>query len=293
MADYLIRLVNRTLGTAPLVKPLVPLTYGVAADGFLLHADDNHWQTPVDNGDEVMDGQPDPPAVQATANPAHNPLRELDQPPADRRRTVRSVLQQTRVPAADAGVGRDSAGPASDSPDAPDAFVLPPRKELAANAQPARGANSDLYPTPSSHWPPTEPPAQPVAQPRLVPITAPVSPSSPTAAPTERQTIQQDDLLPVAPAQQARAAGSSARGVETVLRPKSAERIVKQAEMPPTAPTLGPTPPSEAPPSIHVSIGRIEVRAIQPPVPTVEQRKPAQPQLSLEAYLQAQQEASQ
>jgi hypothetical protein len=125
----------------------------------------------------------------------------------------------------------------------------------------------------------------------LIPITVAVSPSAPAAGPIERQAIQQDDLLPVAPAQQSRVDEPAARGVESALRPKSAERIVKQAEMPPTAPTRGPTPPSEAPPSIHVSIGRIEVRAIQPPVPTVEKRK--QPQLSLEAYLQAQQGARQ
>ena len=43
--------------------------------------------------------------------------------------------------------------------------------------------------------------------------------------------------------------------------------------------------PSTASPTIRVTIGRVEVRAIHPPAPTQKQATPQPPKLSLEEYL--------
>ncbi len=79
--------------------------------------------------------------------------------------------------------------------------------------------------------------------------------------------------------------------IRTELISKGKDRMVVPPELishlkPATAPAVSLLQPSpKEPPAIHVSIGRVEVRAIMPPVAAPKPTPPSAPKLSLEDYL--------
>ncbi|WP_414569499.1 hypothetical protein [Nostoc sp. CCY 9925] len=107
------------------------------------------------------------------------------------------------------------------------------------------------------------------------PVFSPIPPLSP---PIIKEVINQSDKLPEAPSQRQNITESRLTTTQkaTSPTPHSVEtRLIASL----------PTPHS--PPTIRVTIGRIDVRAVTPPAPKQITRTPAAPKLSLDDYLKS------
>jgi hypothetical protein len=97
-----------------------------------------------------------------------------------------------------------------------------------------------------------------------------------------RRVVQSEIIEPSRPA---------AAAEEPPPLPDGRSRIAVQPEIvghrktPASSTAARGQPSSNQPPVIHVTIGRVEVRAILPPKATPKIQVPAAPKLSLEAYL--------
>jgi hypothetical protein len=117
----------------------------------------------------------------------------------------------------------------------------------------------------------------PPPRPMRADVPAPAPPAPPAGEPAPPRPLRQvEDGAPV-PARR----GDPVR-TEPETRPMSPPRLVPTEREPPR-----PEPDAEPAPTIQVSIGRIEVRAVLAPAPRSPRVAPAAPRLSLEEYLRA------
>jgi len=267
MADLLLKLVQRTLGLAPVAEPLVAPLF--APDPSLPGAAPALADAPL-----APPALADAPLIN-TAAPAVPSV-----PPAP----LPDVVSTGAAPPDVAPAARRAAPPATGaSPDA--APILAPRA-------PARQVKGH----PSFHPPiAADAPAQPSIappEPLLLPVAPPEagafseSPAPAAGAPP--------GAPPPHPAPEDTPAPSPRAAAETLLVPLEAPAL--QGETPIRATSgavaagLDADPPASPPaPVIEIRIGRVEVRAIQAPAPS--QPRPAvspAPQVSLEEYLRQQ-----
>ncbi|GEM_PF-2019304 len=286
MADLLTKLVQRTLGLAPTVAPsIVPL---FAPDASLSGATAPVVAAPPDAPSAIVAASEAEPAPRPEA-----PSAEDGAPVA----ATSAVASMLTAPTAEAGVSRhagdrQSAAPATSQPPVieistgrvADAFgsttapqLRPTASREAGKAEGHRSDDALLLP-PHEPGPPRavpRAPAAPVAGP------PPQPPGRPSSAPLAEAAIPWEDspdtalLMPLNPPVAATGA------VASILTTPTAEAGPSRRGEPVAA--------ASGPPVIEITIGRVEVRAVQPPAPARSRpAAPPAPQVSLEEYLRRQ-----
>lgn len=300
MPDFFTRLAERTLGLVNAIQPVVPSLFAPGAP--LIDGQAEAKQELTIEEQVAPPGSTVPPEIDAPVEPRQSPIQQV---------APRSVI---------------SPPDAQPAPTVERARPSQPQDEPAARSEPSKAAlptESSPVIEQLSAAPPTNPMRQPSerserakpaarrAEAAQIVNTSEAAPSSESIA--QRPTI---DPQPASTAPRARSQvtaqpfdrGSSARS--TVPVPVADERQTPtierrtsptRAERPalvgrePTIPLLPPTPRVPEPPTaqpapqIHVSIGRIEVRAVTPPPAAAPQPKPAPtPRMSLDEYLRSQ-----
>jgi len=218
---------------------------------------------------------------------------EVEARPAERREPPRPVSPAPEVEAAPPEPPR--AEPAAPSPPPPAPVVRP-----AAEAPPAEPPPIVPPARVEPSTPPAPPPRAPVVPPAAEAPPAPPTPPAPppSAAPAEPATA----ATPRAPAPPpapptpapvvARVVGDEPRASREEVRPPrrdgaAVEPVIgAQVQLgAPPAPIAVPRAPG--PPSVEVSIGRVEVRAVFAPPEAEPAPPPAAPTVSLDDYLRA------
>lgn len=248
-----------------------------------------------------------PPSWPAPASDPQQPVAES--PPGDEGGPAPATgVASERL----AGLNRPSEGvvPAFDRPPLPpvrvhsprSAPLLPDREESATDPRAAPAARQEVPPErprreqrDEGHEPPRRtipPPAVPPA-PSTTAVVVPLRRDAPAAPPDVDQAPRPPDQPARAPV--AVTAASPPAASPPAARPEEAhpgQQPIEPAAVPspivggfrPTAPPATPTP-APRPPSVQVTIGRVEVRAVfAPPPPPVPPPAPA-PIMSLDDYL--------
>jgi hypothetical protein len=336
MSDYLTRLVQRSLGLAPLIAPLIAPIHAPpdqalserelppversqrqAIDAPSDQASGERTETPVafepdrpatTNRASTRDAPPAVPVETGRVEPALShregqPPR-LSSPPLPARQAEFPIQKKD-----------DRASPAESRPKAPaQQTSSTPRAEPMVTAA---ASLPDPPPLPKATPMVTQKAAPTAVQPEIVsplkPATSPPIPSlesspeeppllprTPSMAPEKiTQVILQPEVIrplkptasPLVPALESLATEASLSPRTTTTASKKTSQIVVQPEtvspLKPAESTLAPArqPSSSEPSAIHVTIGRIEVRAVMQQVATPKAESPAAPRLSLEDYL--------
>ena len=303
MADFLTRLASRTLGLAPMAEPLIAPMFAPEAPA-----------PSITGSDEPLDAAPqavEPVAPRAAAGlPSASPLENRE----------RAVAARPRPDPAEARpapprMGETASRTSLAAPD--DAFVseFPPRRlPQRAPAAASETGDDDAHLMPAAGAPQRQSPVRRATPAATTPLGRPDSPDlfpTPAPGPADRVAAASRSAL-----RQGRAGPSWWDGEpdETLLLPRDA---VAAPLAPQTAPAGGGrdlgravasvTPAAEAapprraeraeaaavpasPPTIEVTIGRVEVRAVHSPAPVARPKggAPVAPGLSLEEYLRTQ-----
>jgi hypothetical protein len=281
MSDYLSRAVERETSAAPAVRPGLPSPF----DSVKTTA----WITALETGSPIK-GKPAENAhreTRAEIASVHNSLAAVNAlwtenaaPPASRGKTEvtpskTSVgLMGTSVTPSPVAISQ----PESDSSpqrQQPHAATTEPvvRPTTEATPRPPRAAAVEHVVRPATTSPPTE---------------TPVAPAFRERAPTARAPRASTELRSETPTAAAPAPPTVARVLHTVAGPHTTVSRLSPASssLEPARNSRPARNDSSSPRSIHITIGRIEVRAIQPPPEPVARRSaPASPKISLEQYL--------
>jgi len=275
MADFLARLAQRTLGSTPAVEPVIAPMY---APGPVMApesepADAEEIPAPAQGGRARLQ-----PVTAATLTPLGDAPRQA---PPKTEPVAGEALKRQPVPAART---RSPARPVSRSVTA--AAPTPQAEPRASPSGSLRtadtaekqqaGATLDGPSRPASEALAAPPQAQPRKIKRVPepPAPAPAIPPREAAGP-----------LPASPRPEKRPGGEAAGlVVSPELKPSE-----PHPQRPPTTAAedrAGAAARSASAPAIHVTIGRVEVRAVTPPAPAVKPRRAApSPSLPLEEYL--------
>ena len=312
MSDFLSRLVGRAMGRTPVVRPRLASLYeaGPAVSG----APESGFGEP-----RAPDDSPRLESTEETAADAPSPRRSRDEAPgadpeasavprrpgdADAAVAGPSVSERPRHDAPSRVAVRASKPAATEPPsDAsrPSPTETPDPPEAGARSRrPAR-------PTPAGRVTPQDvresrpprpvregagPPAETADRPEALAVPSPTR-----RAPAEGPTPRRPDATPAAPS-----VGNSDEVADRRLRPAvtavpegRAERApaidgdFRRAADRPATPRAETrkraTSPPAREPTIQVTIGRIEVRAVTPPAQPAKPKKPTAPRLSLDDYL--------
>ena len=327
MSDYLTRLVERSLGLAPRIEPLIA-SINAPSDQMLREETSAGFESSP--AAEIETLQQDRPgvSVDATAVETHSrtgdPLRRTSSPPSESQAEIPIEKGENRIQPAELHRGVSSQ-PASSAP-------RPEAVEITATTLPAPPSLPRTTPIVSQGTPqnvvqpeiiePLEPAAspmesrgknQPITRPEIVkphiidPVEAATPPEEPPLLPrpaitaskkTTQPMIQPETINPLKPAASPLLPVRDSSAPEPSLLPNGTTTAsnrtappVVQPEIisplkPATAPLLPARPPSpNEPPAIHVTIGRVEVRAVMPHPATPKAASPAAPKLSLKEYL--------
>lgn len=307
MPDFFTRLAERTLGLANTIQPVLPSRFAPGAPG-------------IDAGMEVEQEQTIEASTPQPSQQARSTPRSIDapveeqrtpaQPQQNRQSAPRAVVHQpdqapapTVERAAPAQPRRDPAPADRPSHTAPPAETSHLIERHAESAQPTVRSSAPAARSDAQRFAPT---AHQEERPRLVDAPAPSLRSSEQRPPLERQTLSTEPSSQTLPTSEQHDPGEP----RATLLPLADDRQVPHAQRcDSTAPTERPelvereqNPPraadtprtiepaaAQAGPQIHVSIGRIEVRAVTPPPAPPSKPTPAPtPRMSLDDYLRSQ-----
>jgi hypothetical protein len=286
MTDFFTRLAERTLGLTPRIQPLLASRFAPAP------------VTPVffDTLDEVRASAPEPPADPTqtpTALSREGPVSTQDQISSSAAtemhaisRTSQSRTTQSSSRATELSARTAQSSHAPDETIRPDAWsaergaavpsvkmlqgppIQPMRAPPVARLEPRRqSAIARSLPAPSVvvAVERTNDPVQHDEQTQAAPLSfAAVSQEQSEASKDERESLVRSIV------------GGAVRHAEAV-RPQPPALVSHEESFPRSN--------DSGPPIVRVTIGRIEVRAIQPPAPPVPRAIPPAPKLSLEEYL--------
>jgi hypothetical protein len=312
MSNYLTRLVERSLGLAPRIEPLIAPLHA-PPDQALTERAETSAAFESDRSTATVDtSQPEAPsgvAVNARGfepAPSHTesqpprissplPVSQVEFPiqkkddrphPAESRPTTASSHQTSSAPRVEA-VDIIAASP-PDPPPSPNAtpIVSPGTAQTVVHPEtigPLKPATSPLVPALESSA--TESPLLPgttamaserAAQIGVKPeIISPLKPAASPPVPALESAATEPSLLP------GTTMLTSKRTTPVVVQPGSISPL-KPAALPSVP---GQAPTSKEPPAIHITIGRVEVRAVMPHVAKPKVESPAGPRLSLKDYL--------
>jgi hypothetical protein len=262
MADFLTRLARRAIGTEPTVRPVLAPLFAPGPDLPAVGADDSLIAIEEQDHDAPAHVPSSRRPVRGAAPPS-GPIGE----PASTLPVPHPPLSALAMPTA-----APSEPSASGSPQSASRAAVPPPSPLSGD-QPAAA--------PPAGQPTVEVPPLAAAPPERAEVIA----SRAAAASVDRPAVAESLPRPVEPtglltsvsiANKGRSEESAARPVESAM-----------AATPPPA-EAAPPPPPTVPPTIRVSIGRIDVRAVQAPVSAPRRTVPTAPAApSLEEYLRA------
>jgi hypothetical protein len=305
MKDYITKLAEHALGAQPSAQPVIPSLY---AQGLLMTnstmnemADDSTWRESDVVADEprVADQQP-----RRTPETIARPLPRNDDPPRQNQWQMRDVMRSLFDAAPPRPASRDDAqasrlddAQASSLNDAQqsnrgDVQQLPARDTVRATVKPKQVESLPTTARPAS--------AASTIRPRESATSADHSESASTHTRDEQSSNESSDEARQRHDDQPRrttrdqAATQRSRPVTTRVRPAVAEphvpkSITAQAQPPLASPdnqSVSNQSPA-LPPTIRITIGRIEVRAIVPPAPPAKPRTTHAPKLPLDEYLRS------
>jgi hypothetical protein len=239
MSDYLTRLVERSLGVAPQIEPLIAPLHAPAGQSLSMETEPAARIAPVAEAKiEVADGD---------IAPADAPNATTSTPAA-----IPSLETQT------------------------------PRRERRSSELPAR-SDSERHGKSGESNPSAREPSQPVS--RSLPLS--------NVSPENRTTTDPQPVIAVPAGAGVTASNSPEPARKAAKALPGPQRVVVQPQVtaprrsPPAFPPLSRQQGRNEPPAIHVTIGRVEVRAVMPPPtpPRPAAPPPAAPKLSLEEYL--------
>lgn len=298
MPDFFTRLAERTLGLANTIQPVVPSLFAPGAPLI-----DGQAEAEQELTTEERAPQPDraAPEIDALDEQRRNPAQQIaprsvigppDEPPAptvERARPAQLQIEPAArsephhaVPAAEAPqmIERLSAAPPTSPIRQPAERSQPPRTTMRAEVD-QLVSTPDVAPSSKSIAPRPAVDQQPAA-------TAPSARSLVTAQPVDLHAPDRSTVL--VPVADERHAPSVERQTNTTQAERPA-LVVREPSMPRIQPAQrAPEPPAAQPaPQIHVSIGRIEVRAVTtPPAATPPPKPTPTPHISLDDYLRSQ-----
>ena len=286
MTDFLTRLAERSLGIASVVTPLQPPMF---APGSLLAAGAPQ-ETPTE--EEALE------SAEPEQSPRFRPVLAVSKGDEEGRRDTTGTLFPSRISL----VAPSTALPEEPPPHLFDTQPGVPRRELARVVEPPTAFSPSVSPRT------LRPASAPVREEDGKPVPAAVM--TPSAQPYEADQQHGHDRSAsrVSPLPETHTAALTSEQRAT-QGTQDTPRVIGPHVALETAPTPSlervPTPsvaagafpgdqprtaqePAPTAPTIRVSIGRIEVRAIMPPAPPAQRTPPARPrpQLSLEDYLQ-------
>ena len=258
MADFLTKLASRTLGLAPMAEPIVAPMFAPP-----------RVPTPPRAG---SDEPPDSSWYLSEPASRGAPVSSADSRSEDRERTTAPRQASDLLPSR----------PSARVEAAADDVLLVPSKDAPERSLPAG----------SSAWAADTEPAQPATSPTSLGASDWFS-EQPRRfmMPASRDGAADEPLLmPLNPVETPSARLAVAAGrthVVAVVTPADEAEPPRRADRAPAAASA----PAPTPPTIEVTIGRVEVRAaVGPPAPVTRPRvaAPAAPSLSLEEYLRSQ-----
>lgn len=291
MSDLFTRLVARTLGKAPVAHPLMRSSYAEGGSFEIEASPLTLGDSPMDNGEAPTSPPADGSLVEGiprTREVRHPPRRD-DHPPEgifpaneEASETLQSNKLMPSVPVSPRRIDESQPKPerfAADFKERPSeqTWQVEPRQDTLSSPNlilPSASTASLTPRTPpdfSSQVPdPVSPP------PRLVDTRSMPALSSPSMARPATAEMEPITDISETPDITPRASQPSYPGENVFWEPLN----------PRVRDTLRERAAPETPPEIHVTIGRVEVRAIsQPPAPTRQVPRPRTPSLSLDDYL--------
>lgn len=289
MTDFFTRLAEHTLGRAPVAEPLVAPSFAPAASWTVTEG----LATPT----EAQQTPPSPPIPSQRAEP---PTAETAVPlPTLVPESPAEAHAPARVgPAAKPMVEKERPAASSVSKPAPAGRPAPKAAPEKARTEEPRVVQAHPTPesTPVAIQPPVpettrralarSAPALPVDVPQLVALeSAPAQqhPAKPLPPTPKAETVQETPPIQHAIKVETRVASPA----QTPPPPQpSVTRQARQSTAMPPSQSLT-AEPAPQPPAIRVTIGRVEVRAVQPPEPFLPRPRPAMrmPAVSLDDYL--------
>jgi len=317
MSDFLGNLAARTLGLAPTVRPWLAARFEPAQGATLPLADTLlEWEAappanlapvalpPASAGSLAAPISPAPtPRPGRQLRPTLGPVALTDSSPA----ALFAPLDDSPPPPATAisvAEPQRAGGPLQSPPPA-----VPAAQGAIVAALPVAGTPTAALPAPPAPrgWSETAPPWHSIPPPASEPATTAEANRDPLAravAEPPAPTVSRASAAAMPAAQQAeppaRADAPAAAPVAAMSEPARSERPTVAAHPPPAPPVARPqvraappaaaptgVPPDAAPPTIHVTIGRIEIKAT-PPATVARPRSVAPapaPALSLDSYL--------
>ena len=273
MSDFLSRLAARSLGRATIVRPRLPGRFespigAPAATPVDLEVVEEAAAPVGDRGRSPPRDRPATPAQRKPAEVGAVPLSPLPRPAKPASLASRAAPVAPPVPVAVPAPSTPSAALPPGVPPVPLAPIVPSTVPVAARLEP--------LPTPA---PPREP-LRPAV--RAVPPTAQ---AAPIVSPTRRELGRIEWIAPDKREDQRTTEPSADEpDVRIVAVSPPVTMVVPRQSAEQAEPLKALPPASPAAPTIRVTIGRIEVRAVSPPAPA-EPRSAAAPALSLEEYL--------
>lgn len=260
MSDYLTWLVERSLGSAPQIEPLIAP----------LHA-------PLD---ELLDEPIE--SIAEASRPAKPAMQFADDDPVPGEATRRGNVEEVKE-----GAAADEPARMEKEPHRRSTKPLELRTDSPIEARPDFLHREKPLPQAPSHQSSSAP-----ASPEPARASVPLAPSVPSREERPRLVAQSAIKKRLAAADESR--GSPPPPGEIARLPAGPTGIVVHPRIDPLRQTPASSslsaerPSSKEPPAIHVTIGRVEVRAVTS-APTPPKRAPASPatlRISLEEYLQ-------
>ncbi len=290
MADFLTRLAQRTLGLSPTIQPVVPSIFAPGTPLVVGSAEEEAAReaAPEDRAAQRQHGTRAAHVGRSAEDVERDETGQIRSPQPDAPESSSSVRSESSMAASVQPIVKPTPTPDRASADAElpehattrrdsgDRFTpaLQPRAQITPLTRQADAGAA--APEPHASLEPSEPDTSAAlrtrataAQPRLVPPNRSGTSTRPALQPVTRPSTRDGaDALP------------------TVM-PRTPE--ARERALPSTQPPLPSTEQQAAPTQhIHVSIGRIEVRAMTPsPQPTPRPTTPAAPKMSLDDYLRS------
>ena len=273
MTDFFARLAERTLGAAPLAQPVIPPVFspGPVAMETFVEAEEWSEPSPFEDVDRSASALPpvdtaQPPTLVAPAQPTPTLMGERTPPievPQQKGRKIQIGIEEQPA-TVQPSVPRDKdTSPVEPAAESPEARVSIPNLQRRLERQVI-----------------------------LVPVTGRLEPTNPASMETRRAEAE------VTPPRQVTAEPATLVQPQPsrsdILPPSRRDSPTSQAQTQPETPAdkLSSIPPTESDagaklePVIRVSIGRIEVRLVQAPLPPKPVAMRSTPALSLDEYLQ-------
>jgi hypothetical protein len=281
MADFFTRLAERTLGRAHTIQPLLPSVFAPGAT--LLDAEPEAERESPLSAPTAERRSPQPAAPQQESTRSLMSSQTNAQRHAEPQPAIRDTVSRAEPIAEAAALSSVQPRPSIDSERAipqPRAQAASPLEHSAPAAAPIQPRRSRLDTEATDA---EQAGAVPTTNFRIDPAAARPRPGQ---AASDRASIGQPERATLLPLADEPAVTRSQPRPATSSQPELVPRPQPQMRFQPA--TQAPEPVAVQPaPQIHVSIGRIEVRAVTPtPTPTLEPTP--KPQLSLDDYLRAQ-----